>query len=280
MEGEFIMFSRMRKRGFTLIELLVVIAIIAILAAILMPVFARAREKARQGTCQSNFKQMAMAILMYTQDYDETLPHVAPDYNALAANQRPVIPGSPGCITCRWLLWQHIIHPYTKNIQILTCPSASYKYPTPDTCGNPCGGAWYHPFGGISGNGMVWQSCGVPFREAMFEAPASTISIVDSGPPGGVNNCGNYYLAWWGWCFGNNATAVSGRHNGQVTVGFFDGHVKSMNIDAISDAGGRCPTTNNPAGPCPSVGSGAFSQKYPYSCTTGHPLWRPFNKSS
>jgi prepilin-type N-terminal cleavage/methylation domain-containing protein/prepilin-type processing-associated H-X9-DG protein len=278
MEGEFIMFSRMRKRGFTLIELLVVIAIIAILAAILMPVFAKAREKARQGTCQSNFKQIGMAILMYTQDYDETLPHVAPDYNALAANQRPVIPGSPGCITCRWLLWQHIILPYTKNIQLLTCPSASYKYPTPDTCGNPCGGAWYHPFGGFSGNGMIWQSCGVPFREPMFEAPASTIAIVDSGPPGSVNNCGNYYLAWWGYNFGNNATTVSYRHNDTVNVGFFDGHVKAMKRDAITDPGPSALVDNGAAGPCPSVSGG--TRRYPYSCTTGHPLWRPFNKTS
>jgi prepilin-type N-terminal cleavage/methylation domain-containing protein len=63
-----------RRVGFTLIELLVVIAIIAILAAILMPVFARAREKARQASCQSNVKNLATAILMYAQDYDELLP--------------------------------------------------------------------------------------------------------------------------------------------------------------------------------------------------------------
>ena len=61
------------RRGFTLIELLVVVAIIAILAAILFPVFARAREKARQSTCQSNQKQIALAMRMYMQDYDETL---------------------------------------------------------------------------------------------------------------------------------------------------------------------------------------------------------------
>ena len=64
----------MRKRGFTLIELLVVIGIIAILAAILFPVFAQAREKARQATCLSNLKQIGTALMMYTQDYDEILP--------------------------------------------------------------------------------------------------------------------------------------------------------------------------------------------------------------
>jgi prepilin-type N-terminal cleavage/methylation domain-containing protein len=64
----------MKRRGFTLIELLVVIAIIAILAAILFPVFARAREKARQTSCLSNVKQLSLGMLMYTQDYDERLP--------------------------------------------------------------------------------------------------------------------------------------------------------------------------------------------------------------
>lgn len=64
----------MKEKGFTLIELLVVIAIIAILAAILFPVFARAREKARQTSCLSNLKQLALGVLMYTQDYDEILP--------------------------------------------------------------------------------------------------------------------------------------------------------------------------------------------------------------
>ncbi len=64
----------MRRKGFTLIELLVVIAIIAILAAILFPVFARAREKARQTSCLSNLKQLSLGVLMYAQDYDERLP--------------------------------------------------------------------------------------------------------------------------------------------------------------------------------------------------------------
>src|SRR6266511_3956182 len=68
-----------RHRGFTLIELLVVIAIIAILAAILFPVFAQAREKARQSTCTSNLKQLGNGLLMYTQDYDETFPFVSGD---------------------------------------------------------------------------------------------------------------------------------------------------------------------------------------------------------
>ncbi|MBD3292214.1 MAG: prepilin-type N-terminal cleavage/methylation domain-containing protein, partial [Armatimonadia bacterium] len=95
------------RRGFTLIELLVVIAIIAILAAILFPVFARAREKARQTSCLSNSKQIGTALMMYVQDYDETLPGY---YN-------PDLPGEAN-------QWYEVIEPYVKNEQIFICPSA------------------------------------------------------------------------------------------------------------------------------------------------------------
>jgi len=100
---------RTRGRGFTLIELLVVIAIIAILAAILFPVFARAREKARQTSCLSNVKQLDLAAMMYAQDYDELLPC---DYYACNSST-----------THARLVGQ--ILPYMKNQQILYCPSAS-----------------------------------------------------------------------------------------------------------------------------------------------------------
>lgn len=88
-----------------MIELLVVIAIIAILAAILMPVFAQAREKARQASCASNTKQLALGVMMYTQDYDETLPTLG-----VLAEQRG-----------RWMFQ---IFPYIKNRQVFTCPNA------------------------------------------------------------------------------------------------------------------------------------------------------------
>src|SRR5712691_2053452 len=94
-----------RRKGFTLIELLVVIAIIAILAAILFPVFAQARDKARQTTCLSNTKEMALAILQYTQDYDETFPRDTYD------GQKT------------W--WMDYVQPYIKSEAIWRCPSRS-----------------------------------------------------------------------------------------------------------------------------------------------------------
>jgi prepilin-type N-terminal cleavage/methylation domain-containing protein/prepilin-type processing-associated H-X9-DG protein len=107
----------MRRRGFTLIELLVVIAIIAILAAILFPVFARAREKARQSSCQSNLKQISLGLLMYAQDYDERMC-----YRYYRLN--PAVAGGPN--------WdQNLIQPYVKNQQVNICPSTlarSYGY--------------------------------------------------------------------------------------------------------------------------------------------------------
>lgn len=99
----------MNRRGFTLIELLVVIAIIAILAAILFPVFAQARAKARQAACLSNFKQVGLGLLMYLQDYDDSYPlnrFISPITGAAIAN------------------WKYMVLPYIKNIQVYECPES------------------------------------------------------------------------------------------------------------------------------------------------------------
>jgi prepilin-type N-terminal cleavage/methylation domain-containing protein/prepilin-type processing-associated H-X9-DG protein len=94
------------RRGFTLIELLVVIAIIAILASILFPVFARARENARRTSCMSNLKQIGLGLAMYVQDYDEVMP---------AAYNNLVVP---------YMKWMDMAYPYIKNEQVFNCPSA------------------------------------------------------------------------------------------------------------------------------------------------------------
>lgn len=184
----------MKRRGFTLIELLVVIAILAILAAILFPVFARAREKARQTTCLSNLKQLGTALQMYVQDYDGmTPPHNDDD-------------GSTGW---RWFQFPILLTPYTKNYQILRCPSDQ---------------GWTRPETGATGR---WASYpvnhAVPARsDAQFEAPAETIVLVD-GQDGdlGLDNDSarpdhpdySHVDAYY-------------RHNDGMNVNFYDGHAK------------------------------------------------------
>jgi prepilin-type N-terminal cleavage/methylation domain-containing protein len=114
------------RRGFTLIELLVVIAVISILAALLFPVFAQAREQARKITCVSNLKQCSTAVQMYIQDYDEQV--------ILAAVSSPHSNGSDA------YAWQDLIHPYTKNQGVLFCPINTYQGQT-----LPLGGASGRP---------------------------------------------------------------------------------------------------------------------------------------
>src|SRR5262245_53196377 len=133
---------RRANRGFTLIELLVVIAIIAILAAILFPVFAQAREKARMATCASNLKQSGVAVVMYVQDYDETFP-----------------PGNYGDAASAGEHWYSLVEPYvkagvsarsgnfaTERKSIWICPSYDVAYPD-GTAGNSPGRSyaanWY-----------------------------------------------------------------------------------------------------------------------------------------
>ena len=196
----------MTRRGFTLIELLVVIAIIAILAAILFPVFARAREKARQTSCLSNVKQICLAVLMYAQDYDEMWP----------AHHRPVpatltYPG--GQTTTSGLMWYAAVYPYINNIQIFNCPSSSYRW-----TGGYTGGLRYGYSRYLTGKSM-----------ADVDQPAATLVVADSDYEPGTSALSYTLYATY-----NPRTFFAPRHNEGGNMGHADGHAKWYRIPGQS----------------------------------------------
>ncbi len=200
------------RKGFTLIELLVVIAIIAILAAILFPVFARAREKARQTSCLSNVKELQLATNMYIGDYDERLQRYCWQHAAGEAGKT---------------MMPYAVMPYIKNRQILVCPSHTGMYIGPG--GDPyclCGG-------------YAWSINATHDRPklAQFTRPAETIIVADSDGTG-----------WIGYYQGA-VEQTTDRHNEGCNIGFLDGHAKwlkrdvVLSSDAINDMwrGWNCP---------------------------------------
>ena len=220
------------RRGFTLIELLVVIAIIAILAAILFPVFARAREKARQASCESNLKQLILATLMYAQDYDEKNVYLF--YGA-----GPVDRSTPDDGKMSGYSWRTVIQPYVKNWQVETCPSAPSGYD--NTIRQPGAGGW-HGLQGSYGYNMTNVS-GRPDGQPMswFQRPANCIALADVDPCGRecltVSCC--HGSAPWSLTdaassLGTNAwgQVCSTRHNGGSNFAYYDGHVKWQNQNA------------------------------------------------
>jgi len=249
---------RRRRPAFTLIELLVVIAIIAILAAILFPVFAQARDKARQSMCLSNVRQMGVALSMYVQDYDETYPWAI----GLPADTTPA--------------WGGLISPYVKNLAVFQCPSQG------DVWDNSLGNRERHKEAGprnytANSEVLAWLASR-PFNEfgrpynvkirtlAEIPEPANTIAIFETARAGtvfpqqnpfrpshhwwSVLNDGVAYLAWKN----PNASDSRGqdwdyvallRHQGGSNYVFADGHAKWFKPEATLRARQAAKPTGN-----------------------------------
>jgi len=184
------------RRGFTLIELLVVIAIIAILAAILFPVFSRAREKARQASCQSNLKQLSLAFTMYADDHDEALPGAGYD------SPNPNHPYGHWIYANAFGVW-HVeggaIYPYVRNTGVYNCPSRK------------------HP---IATTPQSYAGC---TYEANYELRFASLGVVEDVSGTALLTEGN--------CDDGRGNATDGAegwrtHNGGSSVAFVDGHVK------------------------------------------------------
>lgn len=176
--------------GFTLIELLVVIAIIAIIAAMIFPVFARAREKARQASCVSNLKQIGAALTMYADDYD-------------GYYTRGQFWPWTGVHT-----WVHAVEPYVKNAQVFRCPSQGR-----DTYGYGYNIAFWGAgdwLDGMHGINDIW-----PVHQSQVAQPTETIWVVD-------------FARYWGCGLEYGIEQPSRRHNGNANTLYVDGHVKPL----------------------------------------------------
>ena len=212
-----------KSAGFTLIELLVVIAIIAILAAILFPVFAQAREKARQTACLSNMKQLGLAAVMYAQDYDECLP--------IASTAAPAtFPGENGNTITTTGYWWITIHPYTKSWNIMFCPSLGKSKGYPKSGSNT--GSYAANYRGAIGRRVAVSM-------ASHDQPASLIMFTESrlrwNDVSTSGRWGYYAVAptmqfpesngyWW---------HIEFRHQNMVNIAFADGHAKAMPPKAV-----------------------------------------------
>jgi len=206
-----------RLRGFTLIELLVVIAIIAILAAILFPVFAKAREKARQASCTSNLKQLGAALAMYLQDYDECWPaNNTPGYDATIEIWFP-----------GWIA--NGLAPYCKNWQIFYCPSAHDQ------------GGWQNPHDGNKRVSYCYNyfatgvAGGIPDAELTNCYAGATRVVIMWDNLGAWADAphGTWYADWSNYLAGNASSTLC-PHNGLKNWLFADGHVKAGKYDQIT----------------------------------------------
>lgn len=241
-------------RGFTLIELLVVIAIIAILAAILFPVFAKAREKARQTTCASNLKQIGLAMLQYNQDYDETL--VAAWYQQPNSDNGYNQPSD----ATTYYKWMDAIYPYIKSEALFNCPSNSeakpYHYRDGVNYGSyTLNNSYYDTRGTHTPPATDWHDistgAGYPGKVitvAQLQAPATTLWVADGSSGGqarfeipGGNTGGQTDPAAVPSTTSPRTlmvdTPICERHTGFTNVLWCDGHVKAVTLNYLTTVG-------------------------------------------
>ena len=198
-----------KTRGFTLIELLVVIAIIAILAAILFPVFARARENARRTSCLSNIKNMGLAFMQYTQDYDERMPLIQ---TCGASTLETGKPAGGACATGgNYHLWHHSIYPYVKSPQAYLDPSVNRD--------------WDGSYAARIPFGYNLGLTGAPL--ASFIRPAETLVLADSEQ---TLATGIFYLID-AKSDGTNWSQPDPRHLETFNMVYADGHAKTQKYE-------------------------------------------------
>lgn len=218
--------NRMRSKGFTLIELLVVIAIVAILAAILFPVFAQARERARATQCISNLRQSATAVLLYVQDYDETFP----------INMYLKFTPQGVCV----FSFYQMLEPYKKAGDIMLCPSDGKRVDPalafqiagfPPICPPVLREFSYtHNYGLIDfglDNNMFPNTGRAAKTLAQVQYPVETVMIYDGSLtlPGGPFNAYD--------------TPIQARHFGKVNANYVDGHSRPVRARPLTDANGN-----------------------------------------
>ena len=205
----------MRQKGFTLIELLVVIAIIAILAAILFPVFAKAREKARQSSCLSNVKQIMLAQMQYCQDYDEKFSN-----NSYA-------------VTSGQISVPDFLAPYCKNTQIFTCPSSTFSVAVGNSWVSPGSYSWNQAAYSLGGSYLLY-CCPL----AQITNPSTLILLGDGNGSYGVQVLGaNLFTTSKPMELGHatmNQGRFRGLHNDGANFGFVDGHAKWLTLNTIA----------------------------------------------